>query len=331
MPILYLAEQGSKVSKEGNRIIIRKDDNLLLDISLFKVDTVVIMGNVQFSTQALSDILIKGIDIAFLTMTGRLKGRVESYKSKNVPLKIRQYEAYKDEEEKLLLAKQFIGAKASNSLALLKSYNYRDKGLGLEADIKEIERKAALIPAKKQVQGLMGIEGYISRVYFGAFRKIVNREKIVMEGREQRGSFGFVNQLLSLGYTCVMNEVMGFMNGAGLDPHIGFLHSLDYGRPSLALDVLEEYRQPVVDRLTMNLVNRHTITPEDFEAKEEGMRLTQEGIKKYFKHYEAWMKDMCREYYGDKKSFREIMQKQISAFAGALREKKVYKPYAMKA
>lgn len=329
MSVLYLSEQGAKVSKEGNRIIIRKDESVLLDISLFKIDTVVIMGNVQFSTQALSDILTNGIDIAFLTMTGRLKGRVESYKSKNVMLKIRQYEAYKDEKEKLYYAQKFVKAKVQNSLALLKSYDYRDKSLNLDPDIKEIKRKIAFVSEKQTIDGLLGIEGYIARVYFNGFRKIVNREKIVMEQREPRGSFGFVNQLLSLGYTCVMNEIMGILNGVGLDPYIGFLHSLDYGRPSLAIDMLEEYRQPVIDRFTMNIVNKHIITPDDFEAKEEGLRLTHTGIKKYFKNYEEWMKEQLREYFGVKKSFREIMQQQVTHFCSSLREKKEYYPYKM--
>ena len=330
MSILYLAEQGSKVSKEGNRVLIRKDEILLLDVSLFKIDTVVVLGNVQFSTQAMGDILTKGIDIAFLTIQGRLKGRVESYKSRNVPLKIRQYEAHKDHVEKLALAKVFITAKAGNAIQLLKSYNYRDKEIGLEDDIKEMERKSALIQDKTDIEGLMGTEGYIARVYFTGFMKIVNRDRIVMEKREQRGSFSYVNQMLSLGYICVMNEIMGLLNAAGLDPHIGFLHSLDYGRPSLALDMLEEYRQPVIDRFTMNLVNKCTIITDDFEAKEEGMRLTQDGIKKYFKFYEEWMKEPVREYRGAKTSFRDIMQKQAGGFAASLRDKKQYTPYMMK-
>ena len=330
MSILYLSEQGSKVSKEGNRVLIRKDDALLLDISLFKIDTVVVLGNVQFSTQAMGDILTKGIDIAFLTMQGRLKGRVEAYKSKNVPLKIRQYEAYKDSSEKLSLAKKFIAAKAENSVQLLKSYNYRDKSFGLDEDIKEIEKKIILIPQKQDIEGLMGTEGYIARVYFKGFMKIVNKDKVVMEEREQRGSFSYVNQLLSLGYTCVMNEIMGLINAAGLDPYIGFLHSLDYGRPSLALDILEEYRQPVIDKFTMSIVNKKIITPEDFETGEEGVRLTQESIKKYFKYYEEWMKEVNREYGGENTSFRVIMQKQVGVFVAALRDKKEYIPYLMK-
>ncbi len=330
MSILYLSEQGSKVRKEGNRIIVAKDDDILADVSLFKVNTMVVFGNVQFSTQALGDILIKGIDIAFLSLSGRLKGRVESYKSRNVQLKIKQYETFKSDSEKFNFAVKFIKAKAENSINLLKSYDYREKSLMLGDDIAEIERKAALIDRKQNINGLMGVEGYIARVYFTAFRKIINRKKDLMEERVQRGSYSFVNQMLSLGYTCVMNEIMGLINGAGLDPHIGFLHSLEYGRPSLALDILEEYRQPVVDRLTINLVNRQIITEDDFEAKEEGLRLTQSGIKKYFKCYEEWMKEPLREYLGEKNSFREIMRKQVGILSDSLKKNMEYSCYIAK-
>jgi|DewCreStandDraft_4_1066084.scaffolds.fasta_scaffold08602_7 CRISPR-associated protein Cas1 len=329
MPILYLSEQGSKVHKEGNRIIVRKEDATLIDISLFKIDTIVVLGNVHFSTQALGDILTKGIDIAFLTLNGRLKGRIESYKSKNIPLKLRQYEVYKNKEKSLQFAKIFLKAKAENACRLLKSYDYRYKELNLKEDIDEIEKKKTNIDDKTTIDSLMGVEGYISRVYFTGFKKIVNSiyGQEIMEERQPRGSFSFVNQMLSLGYVCWTNEIMAALNASGLDPYLGFLHSIDYGRPSFALDIVEEYRQPVIDRLTLNLINKRLFNMEDFEASEEGLRMKQDKIKEYFKYYEEWLREKNRDYQNEKMSFREIMLLQIKKLVEALKEEKVYIPF----
>ena len=329
MPVLYLSEQGSRVHKEGNRIIVKKDENILLDISLFKIDTIVVFGNVHFSTQALGDILGKGIDIAFLTMTGRLKGRIESYKSKNIPLKLKQYEIYKDKERSLKYAKKFLIAKVHNSKNFLKYYDYKYGELKLEEEIKEIKEKEKNIENKTTIDSLLGLEGYISRVYFTGFRKIVNQiyGMAVMEDREPRGSFSFVNQLLSLGYVCWTNEIMAGLNAAGLDPYLGFLHSIDFGRPSLALDIIEEYRQPVIDKLTLNLVNKKIFNKEDFEATEEGMRMKQDKLKEYFKFYEEWLREKNKDYDSNQVSFREILQFQIKKFIESLKKDIDYKPY----
>lgn len=328
MPILYLAEQGSKIKKEGNRIIVIKEGVMLADVSLFKIDTIAVFGNVQFSTQALGDILSKGIDLSFLTVYGRIKGRIESYKSKNVLLRMAQYEAHRDRGKALEFAKVFIRAKVENSIGLLKSYEYRDKSFGLQKDISEMQARLKNLDVKDTVEALMGAEGYMARVYFTGFKKLINRGKIIMQEREQRGSYSFVNQLLSLGYTCLMNEVISLISASGLDPYVGFLHALDYGRPSLALDVLEEYRQPVIDRFTLNLVNKKIITVDDFQAEEEGLRLKQDKLKEYFKLYEEWMRDKNRIYGTEKCGYREILQAQVRRLALHIKENSAYKPFA---
>lgn len=332
MSILYLSEQGSKVHKEGNRIIIKKEENLLADISLFKIDTIVVFGNVHFSTQALGDILTKGIDIAFLTLYGRLKGRIESYKSKNIILKMNQYEIYKNKEKSLKYSKIFLKSKIENAKHLLQKYNYRYKELNLQDDINEIERKEKLIDEKTEIKSLLGIEGYISRVYFTGFKKIVNTiyGKNIMEEREPRGSFSFVNQMLSLGYSCWTNEIIAALNAVGLDPYLGFLHSIDYGRPSLALDIIEEYRQVVIDKFTLNIINKKLFNINDFEATEEGLRMKQEKIKEYFKYYEAWLREKNRTYETDKLNFREILLLQIKKLVESIKENKEYKTYIEK-
>ncbi len=98
-----------------------------------------------------------------------------------------------------------------------------------------------------------------------------------------------VNSLLSLGYSMITNEMFSIVSGIGFDPYIGFLHSLEYGRPSLPLDLIEEFRQPVVDRLTIEIINKEILTPEDFENIEEGVYLKKDARKKYFEQYERRM------------------------------------------
>lgn len=333
MSTLYLTEQGSVLAKRDERLVVEKTiDGVvtkLADIPLIKIDTILIYGNVQITTQAISVLLERGIETAFLSMNGKLKGQLTPIKSKNIVLRMKQYERYHDKEFRLKVAKTIVKRKIQNSISLIEIYraNYPDEEmkdiqLKLSESLESLERKT-------EVQTVLGVEGIASVLHFRALAKMFKGE-LQFCGRNRRPPQDEINSLLSLGYIMVMNEINSLLDAKGFDPYIGFLHSIDYGRPSLALDILEEFRIALVDRFVLFLVNKRILQRKDFERRtEEGMEgiyLTRDGLKRFFYEYEKRLKDTTLK---PNVSFRDIFKSQTEKMAKTIVEGEEYEPFRM--
>jgi CRISP-associated protein Cas1 len=290
MPVIYVKEQGAMIHKRGGRILVEKDDKTLLEIPLRQTDSVAVFGNVQLTTQAMSELLERSIPVAFYTRHGRLKGHLTPEVSKNVGLRLAQYRTATDETASLGIARGIVRAKLLNSAALLDDYraNHPSELLAGKAD--SLRRAAGDTGEAATHSELMGREGAGAAAYFDALAEM-NRSELPFEGREKHPPPDPINSLLSLGYTMVLNELRGLVEGAGLEPHLGFLHRADYGRPSLALDLLEPFRSIVVDRLTLALVNERVFTVEHFASRATGpyrgsVILLPDDFRRYLEHYE---------------------------------------------
>jgi CRISPR-associated protein Cas1 len=186
------------------------------------------------------------------------------------------------------------------------------------------------LPNKTKVSTVVGLEGRASAIYFEAFGKMF-RKDIQFTIRTRRPPQDPVNSLLSLGYTLITNEMFSLTSAIGFDPYIGFLHGVDYGRPSLALDLIEEFRHAIVDRLTLELINKEILTRDDFEEKEGGIYLKEEPRKKYFAQYEKRMLTSFQdEETKEEINFRKMFLKQAQIFAKTIQERVSYKPFLIK-
>jgi len=321
MANLYLTEQGSSLKKSGERLIVEKEGQELLEIQCFKVDTVMVFGNIQITTQAVSEILEHGINLAFLTMSGKLKGQVTPHKGKNIDLRLKQFNCHQDEEFAVRVARAVVAGKVRNSIEVMRRFLYNHPEADLRGEIDQMEQILSEVPEKIERERIVGLEGAASRMYFQGFAKMCLKN-LEFPGRRRRPPTDPINALLSLGYTIVLYEIQALLEAVGLDPYFGFLHKLEYGRPSLALDLLEEFRQPVVDRLVLTLTNKQVLVSEDFESDEEtgGVRLKQESFKKFIRQYEDWLKEEFSfpELEG-KKSFRQVFRMQVEALARSVR------------
>ena len=328
MAVVYVKEQGAIIRKHGGRILVEKDDALLLEIPLRQTDSVAVFGNVQVTTQALSELLDRGIPLALYTRHGRLKGHLVPDISKNVPLRVAQYRTALDEAASLGLAKAVVRAKLLNSGRLLGDYrsNYPSDVL---ASAGEAMRHAAdrAGDATNHAE-LLGYEGSAAAAYFGAFAEM-NRSELPFDGRRKHPATDPINGLLSLGYTLAMNEIRAVVEGAGMEPHLGFLHQVDYGRPSLALDLLEPFRAPLVDRLTLRLVNERILTGADFGTRVTGTAaggviLLPDSFQKYLAAYEAAVTEpRTRAPVG----LRNAWRGDVERLAAAIREGAGFQPY----
>lgn len=288
MPTLYLLEQGSKLEKESKRLIVRKEDKILLEVPEFKIERVLIFGNIQITTQAMKFLLESGIETSLFTVYGKLIGRLLPAQSKNVLLRIAQFEKSKDESFKLNVAKIIVEGKIKNAKAFLQRFVRNHPEVSLEEAEQGLNICLEELPRKTRISSLIGVEGRASAIYFQAYGKMF-RKGLQFEQRKRRPPTDPVNSLLSLGYSLITNEMFSVLVGIGFDPYVGFLHGIEYGRPSLALDLIEEFRHSIIDRLTLELVNKEILAGDDFEEREGGVYLKPESRKKYFLHYERRM------------------------------------------
>lgn len=328
MAVVYVREQGAIVRKHCARMLVEKDGEALLEIPLGKTDSVAVFGNVQVTTQALSELLERGIPLALYTRNGRLKGHLAPALSKNVPLRLAQYRMTVDEAASLRIARAVVRAKLLNSAALAGDYRAHYPSAALA----EVQDALGGLAGKAAGAGthaeLLGYEGSGAAAYFRAFAGM-NRSDLPFEGREKYPATDPINALLSLGYTLVMNELRGLVEGMGLEPHLGFLHRAEYGRPSLALDLLEPFRSVLVDRLALRLVNERVLTGEDFGRRAGGARaggvvLLPEPFRKYLEMYEGAMNEPRR---AAPEGMRAAVRADAEKLAGAVREGGEFRPY----
>ena len=320
---LYLTQQGAVLRKAGDRLLVERNDEILFDSPYHKLDHVLTFGNVQITTQALAELLDKGVPLSLFSRQGQFRGALTPARGKNVELRLKQFQAYSDGARSLDLARSFIAAKISNGAAVVARYSARAAHDEDRIELNVSERLRAVAEAR-HVAELDGVEGTAARDYFETAMRF-NKSELRWEGRKRHPATDPINALLSLTYTLLMHELGAVLEGLGLDPYLGFLHQLDYGRPSLALDAVEPFRHPVADRLVLALVNKKVIGAADFQAHEdrEGLFLKPLVLVRFFESYEKWMLNrppgqVC---------FRERMHHEAERLVAAIRDGTPFEPY----
>jgi CRISPR-associated protein Cas1 len=300
---LYLTEQGSRLGKNGGHLVVQRDGCTIDDILLSEVESLSIFGAVHPTTDAMLALLDKGADIAFMSYGGHYRGRLVSSIGKNVPLRLGQYDAYRDSGRAFAFAKGCVLRKLENGLRVLDAYSknphnpFRFESRG--EYVKNLESVRNL--AGDNRDSLRGYEGNGARIYFKNFAHCISCG-LHFPGRKYRPSTDPVNALLSFGYTLTGRTIESLLESYGMDPMIGYLHEPLYGRSSLAQDLLEEFRHPLVDRLVLYLFNRRILAECDFERRGEErgvadngadgahqLYLKPEKLRVFLRHYEEFM------------------------------------------
>ncbi|HET8546500.1 MAG TPA: CRISPR-associated endonuclease Cas1 [Bryobacteraceae bacterium] len=326
---LYLTQQGAVLRKSGDRFLVEKESRVLLDLPYHKLEAVLVFGNVQVTTQALGELMEKAIPVSFLTRQGRFRGSVNTPAGRDIPLRMAQFKSCSDGGRCAALSSAVISAKIRNSIEALAAYEARsgviDHALG------ERLEQARQAPA---LEALLGVEGAAAREYFTTLMGF-NRSEFVWPGRLKYPARDPLNALLSLGYTLLMAETTGLLEAHGLDPYLGFLHQADYGRVSLALDLIEPFRAPVADRFVLTLVNRRVVQAKDFAGPAKdgaGTRpvyLTPEALARFLRQWEEWMtaQPPSREGAPAAKPFRRELRRQIEVLVRHWRGECEWEPW----
>jgi len=343
LPVLYVTEPGAVVRVSGESFVVTMDDdpdgpsgplpetrNRLLEVEPHRIEAIVMIGGVHITSSAMHRSLDRGIDIAWLTRGGRLRGRAVSPSSRTADLRLKQYAAATEAATKLERARSVVSAKLRSAAEVLEDIQDNEPGnRELAAAIAELRRAAEEAAAADSVPSLLGIEGAGTRTFFSAYGQAFKGE-ITFQGRERRPPPDPANALLSFGYVLLGNHLAGLLEARGFDPCIGFFHELRPGRASLALDLLEELRHPVVDRFVLRSCNLRMLRPEHFEPDERrgGVRLTRDGMKRFFLEWEAHLRRPLREI-GAAAGITplELMRRQVEALAADLRGAQRYAPF----
>ena len=332
MANLYLTEQNSVLRKTGDRLIVQKDDETLLSVQCHKIDAVLVFGNVQVTTQALGELLEHGIELAIFTRTGRLKGQLTSPATKNIVLRVCQFRKYDDDAFRLAISKKFVSGKINNCLTLMRLFSYNHPEIDLRTENSDLTASLAALDTADRLDTLLGLEGSAAKTYFTAFGKMILGD-FSFSGRKKRPPTDPVNAMLSLSYTMLFNEIASLLDGLGFDPYLGYFHGVDYGRESLAADIMEEFRAPVADRLVLNFVNNRVFRPDDFYAnpKDNGVVFKQEALKRYFAEYESMInRELAPPATGGTATLRKCIRIQAENMAATIQDNRPYTPFMLK-
>jgi CRISPR-associated protein Cas1 len=363
MAVAYVLEQNASISREGERLLIKKEGDLLHTLHLFKLDQLVLFGNVFLTPSAIACLFQNGIDTVFLSKNGRYRGRLQPPFSKNITLRCEQFKKMSEMGFCLKSAQAFVSGKISNLRTVLLRLNRTRDGLALEDSILTLKNLTQKASEATDLDSIRGFEGRSAVLYFGGFAKGFKTEGVVFKRRVRRPPTDPVNALLSLGYTLLFNSVMAAVSLVGFDPYLGCLHSVDYGRPSLALDLMEEWRPILIDTLVLSVFNTKAVTLEDFictpmdpeELEEEEkldavddpeqagsatepesgglpVKLTDSGFRKFITQFERKMTEkIAYPPTGQQLSYRDCIREQVRHFARYVRgEEEVYQPIIFK-
>ncbi|WP_051652468.1 CRISPR-associated endonuclease Cas1 [Clostridium algidicarnis] len=329
---LYVTEQYTMLRKEDERLKLYKGKELLIDIPIFKIKQVVIFGEVTVTASTIRLFAENKITLCYLTEWGKFIGRMEGEVSKNVIVRLKQYENHMDiDNGSVNFAKRFISGKIKNSRTILmKSNRVEEKSQGFKEAIDELSRLEKRLEDQDNVDSIRGIEGRAAATYFSAFPEMIKGD-FTFENRNKRPPKDPINAMLSFGYVLLANEISSAVSSVGLDPNIGYLHRLRYGRPSLALDLMEEFRALFIDRLVISIVNNKILKPDDFETVLGEVKMTKKAIKKFLQAYEGKKYDeIYHPLFKYKTTYQQCFHMQARLFSKALMEEIEYIPFLIR-
>lgn len=304
MERFYVLEPNTVLRKSGSLLILMRGAEKLAEIPLEGLEQLVLTGYTSLTGSVLDTLIRNRVETVLVTPRGRFRARLLVDEHKHVQRRRAQYLQLSRPEVAVRLARSLVRGKLRNSARFLalRGSQYGDESLRTASA--RIRALGAMVENAHDLDVLRGIEGQGGALYFRAFPRLIRAEGFPFDGRSRRPPLDPVNALLSFVYTLLTLEVLNGVKIAGLDPYLGSLHDIEYGRPSLACDLVEEWRAFLGDRLVLSLINRQVIQPEDFihRATDSPDGVDEEDLKHkrpvemkpktaraFIQAYEAWM------------------------------------------
>ncbi|MBW1722454.1 MAG: CRISPR-associated endonuclease Cas1 [Deltaproteobacteria bacterium] len=348
MESIYVLEPGAYLRREGRSLKVVKGGKVIQEIPAEGLKKLMLVGYVSLSGGVLDFLIQNRVETVFITPSGRFRARLALDEHRHVALRKAQYVRLSEPGFALNTARIIVQGKIGNMarFLLLRARQYNNEALRIGAV--KLKSLAGAVRGIQNLDMLRGLEGNATRIYFELFHYLIRNSLFEFHGRNRRPPLDPVNAMLSFVYTLLTNEVLSAIKTCGLDPYLGCLHEVSYGRPSLACDLVEEYRCFLGDRIVLGLINRKAVTPDDFVFRKNSPDnyVTEEEMKAkrpvemkpsmnrvFVKSYERVMNKRIR--YGNppiKTNYRMLILHQSRAFARYLEDPETpYVPFEWEA
>jgi CRISPR-associated protein Cas1 len=314
---LYVQEPGAYVGKRADELTVKPREGALVAVRLAQTSQVSLFGGAQMSSQAVQAVLGRGLPICFFSHGGWFYGLATGMPHKNVELRRLQYRTAENEMAALALARRFIAAKIRNCRTLL-----RRNGDVPDADLDRLKRMSDDCDAVRVAGSLLGVEGSAARIYYAHFPRLIRPPEAELapgldfDGRNRRPPRDPLNALLSFVYALLVKDLTITLLTVGFDPLLGFFHRPRYGRPALALDLMEEFRPLIADSVALTAVNTGVVRATDFIRRAGAVSLTDAGRARLLRAYERRMDEMVTHpLFGYRISYRRVLEVQARLLA----------------
>jgi len=360
MSTLYIVSDHGKLIKKGEVLQLKRDEDVLNTIFPFKTNHLFIIGRIEITSAAIKFLMRHKIETVFLNKNGRFNGKIDFQTGKNVFLRMKQYELTKDNEFKLKITRSIVISKLRNQLAFMQRIGRKmfDKS-EIKDSISRMKLNIGKVEQANNIDSIRGYEGMGARLFFSVYKHSIKVPWAVFNGRNMHPPRDNVNAVLSLLYTFILFRVDAAIESEGLDGYAGFYHRIDYGKKSLAFDLMEEYRTPIADTLTSALFNLGILDEDHFreevfsrssddfplaegEEREEeeysisvdkrGVLLTKEGMKAVISHFERKLDDsIFHSPILKQLTYKQLIFQQVKHFKRVITgQESEYKPLRIK-
>ncbi len=309
---LYVQSQGARLTRNAELFEVWLKDRKVGECRIFETSHVAIFGNVQVTTQALQEMCSRGIPLTLFSTGGWYYGTALGMPHKNVELRRAQYRTAEDGGRCLSLAQETIAAKIDNSRTMLMR-NHPTLAPEIPLDMK---RHAQAARKADSFAELLGIEGMAAKTYFASFSGMLKEGngdpwRFDFNGRNRRPPLDPVNAMLSYAYSLLVKDITVTLHAVGFDPYLGFYHAIRYGKPALALDLMEEFRPIIADSVVLWTVNNRVLVPGDFIRRGHGVAMTPAARRKFITAYERRMDSLVTHpIFGYRISYRRVLEVQ---------------------
>lgn len=306
---VFITEPSARMSVREGCLTVLLDGHARGSWPLEQLTGVSCFGPIHWSGHGLAKLVEAGVRLDLFSAQGRYRGSLTDGQSGSLFVRMAHHDRWRDADFRLTLARGFVEEKLRSQLRLLEQWTGVDEGGAVQRRLEHCLKQLHQAPTVEQV---MGLEGQAATDWFNVFARRLP-EGVPFGGRSRRPPLDAPNALLSLGYTLLGTELAGMLEASGLDASLAFLHGFRFGRLSLAYDLLEEVRQPVIDRWVIGLFRRRQVSLEDFEGREGGVYLKRESFREVLKHYQTLLGR-----FGEAGSVRGNLQRRVEQLVNAV-------------
>lgn len=292
MGTIYLQEQGSKISRQGRRLLVSREDQPLLSIPIHRLERLLIIGQIQITTSALALLLDRQIPVIFLTLRGQVRGALIPPDSPHTAIRQKQYALVQNPAETLQTCRNLVRARAVSAANVLRRYAYNHPDSELKKTAAEILQIAERLDAQTSIDAVRGLEGLVGRTYFQALVEIFRSLQMDFNGRIRRPPTDPVNACLSYTYILLTALAQSALQSTHLDIFCGLMHASIRNAPALVFDFVEQFRQPMADRFVMLVFNKKILQKDDFQIGQGNPKpvlLTDPARKRLIAEWESYI------------------------------------------